>query len=62
MALTARSSVGRDLLLEVWLSSQMQARTKVTAEEFCRASEELAPAWPPATTPNRPLPLPAIPA
>ena len=48
--LAARSSVGRDLLLETWLISRMRAQAGVTTEEYCRALDELVPARPAGTT------------
>ena len=66
MALAARSvlpagsSGGRDLLLETWLISRMWAQADITAEEYCRALEELAPACPAATTLDRPSSIPTI--
>ncbi len=60
--LAARSSVGRDLLLETWLVSRMRAQAGVTAEEYCRALDELAPAQRSTTTLDRRPPIPTIPA
>ena len=60
--LAARSSAGRDLLLETWLISRMRTQAGVTAEEYCRALDELAPARPAATTLDRPPSIPAVPA
>ncbi len=56
--LAARSSVGRDLLLETWLISRMRAQTDVTAEEYCQALEELTPAQRSTTTLDRPPSIP----
>ncbi len=51
--LAARPSVGRDLLLETWLISRMRTQADVTAEEYWRALEELAPAQRSTTTLDR---------
>ena len=46
---TERHSAPRDILLATWLMSRMRTPTDITAEEYCRAMEELAPARPFAT-------------
>ena len=58
--LAARSSVGRDLLLKTWLISRMRAQAGVTAEEYCQALEELAPARRSTTTLDRPPSIPTV--
>jgi hypothetical protein len=60
MLVAPRSPAGRDLLFEAWLLSQLRTETEMTAEEYGRALEELAPTQPTARALDRLLPLPAV--
>ena len=59
---TEKYSAPRDILLATWLMSRMRAPTEVTAEEYCRAMQELAPARPIACARGTARPADAVPA